>query len=197
MHPTIPYTYDARPDTGVSNVTLGVWLFLASEVMLFGGLFSAYFMLRAGAATWGPGGAHLGFAVLNTVLLLASGVALSRAPGRAREDDARGFRLWVVAAIVLAVVFLGVKALEYSDDVLLGWYPRTSTRMAVYYLLTGVHALHVIGGLVVDLRLALTRSSTWVRDGRVAIAARTQAALLYWVFVDIIWIVLVVLLYVT
>lgn len=196
MPPTpIPFTYDARPDTGVSNVALGVWLFLASEVMLFGGLFSAYFMLRAGAVDWGAGGAHLGLALLNTALLLAAGGALGAALARARRGDAHGFRACLVLSLALALAFLGAKGFEYADDVAHGWFPRTSTRWALYYLLTAVHALHVLGGIVVNSRLALTAPAA-VREMQPAVAGRTRAALLYWSFVDVVWIVLVALLYV-
>ena len=70
---SIPYTVERRPDTGVNNVQMGIWLFLASEVMLFGGLFSAYFMLRAGSLTpWVPLRDHLGSALLSTALLMVA-----------------------------------------------------------------------------------------------------------------------------
>jgi cytochrome c oxidase subunit III len=70
----IPYTVERRPDTGINNVLLGTWLFLASEVMLFGGLFSAYVLLRAGATAWPEGSSvsSVPLGALNTLVLLAS-----------------------------------------------------------------------------------------------------------------------------
>ena len=74
----IPYTVEPRPDTGVYNGKLGIWLFLASEVMLFGALFSSYVLLRVGAPTW-PHGAdilNVPLATLNTMVLITSSVTM-------------------------------------------------------------------------------------------------------------------------
>src|SRR5262245_56919394 len=74
----IPYTTDVRPDTGLSNPKLGVWLFLASEVMLFGSLFSSYALLRTGAPSWPDQSSIVSvpLATLNTVVLIASSVTM-------------------------------------------------------------------------------------------------------------------------
>jgi len=88
----IPYTAEARPDTGVSNVTLGFWLFIASEVMLFGALFSSYALLRVSAAAWPSGSALLSLTLgtANTALLMLL-TAIAWRAGRARPGgDARG-----------------------------------------------------------------------------------------------------------
>jgi heme/copper-type cytochrome/quinol oxidase subunit 3 len=192
----IPYTVERRPDTGVNNVKLGVWLFLASEAMLFAGLFSAYFTLRAGSVEpWQPFIAHRTFAIINTALLLGAGGALVFAVRMARARRIQAFRGWMFAAVLLSVAFLGLKALEYFDATEMGWYPRTSTQWAMYYLLTGVHALHVIGGALVNARLAATGSAAWVGSAPNVIN-RVEGAALYWYFVDLIWIILFVLLYV-
>lgn len=192
----IPYTVERRPDTGVNNVQLGIWLFLASEAMLFGGLFSAYFTLRAGSLEpWQPFLAHRALATVNTVLLLGAGTALVFGVRMARARRIPAFRGWMAAGVLLSVAFLGVKALEYFDAVAMGWYPRTSTQWATYYLLTGVHALHVVGGVLVNVRLAATGTAAW-RGSAPAVINRVEAAALYWYFVDLIWIILFVLLYV-
>jgi len=192
----IPYTVERRPDTGVNNVQLGVWLFLASEVMLFGGLFSAYFTLRAGAAEpWLPHVAHRTTAIVNTILLLGAGGSLAMATGSARRGEIRPYRLWMGAAILLGVLFCGLKGMDYFDFYAMHWLPSTSTRYATYFLLTGVHALHVVGGLAVCVRLLATSSASWVHDAP-AVVNRVAAAALYWYFVDAVWLVLFVLLYV-
>ena len=74
----IPYTVEARPDTGLNNVKLGIWLFLASAVMLFGSLFAAYILLRTGNPAWGAGAELLSSpqATLNTVVLITSSVTM-------------------------------------------------------------------------------------------------------------------------
>src|SRR6185436_14460116 len=95
----IPYTVERRPDTGVNNVQLGIWLFLASEVMLFGGLFSAYFTLRAGAPQrWAPLGAHMDAALVSTVLLFGATGAFAMALRSARASRLPAFRVWIGAA---------------------------------------------------------------------------------------------------
>src|SRR3954465_8803777 len=190
----IPYTVERRPDTGVNNVTLGVWLFVASEAMLFCGLFSAYFLLRAGAITWGWS-PHKDLAQLNTAVLLAATAAFTLAVRAARRRTLSMYRVWLGVSIALALAFLGVKSYEYADDFALALYPRVSTRIALYYLLTGVHALHVAGGISVDAWLLATGRRRWEQDSA-AVVNRVEATALYWLFVDIIWLCLLVLLYV-
>jgi cytochrome c oxidase subunit 3 len=90
-------------------------------------------------------------------------------------------------------VFLVVKSIEYSGEVSLGLVPSVNTAVAMYYLLTGVHALHVVGGLVANLWVI-----AGVRSRPAAMTAgRVQALSLYWLFVDVVWIVIFVLLYLT
>jgi|SRR5436190_211151 heme/copper-type cytochrome/quinol oxidase subunit 3 len=199
----IPYTVERRPDTGVNNVKLGMWLFLASEAMLFAGLFSAYFMLRAGAAEpWQPLRDHLGAAARNTVVLMASTGAFGAAVAAARARTVMpvwggmlAFRLWLNSSALFALAFCVVKAGEYAALFAQGLGPATNTQLSVYFLLTGVHLLHVAGGIVVCLWLALTRPATWAAAPPVVIN-RLEAAMLYWYFVDLVWLMLVVLLYV-
>jgi len=191
----IPYTVERRPDTGMNNVKLGVWLFLASEVMLFGGLFSAYFMLRAGMAAWTPLESHRTIAMINTAFLVASGLAFSVATDAARAADVRRFRVWSVLCLAMAFEFIAFKSLEYTLAMHDGLYPRTSTEGALYYLLTGVHAAHVFGGMLVTLWLAMTRTRTW-QDHAPVVINRLEATALYWYFVDVVWLIIFVLLYV-
>jgi heme/copper-type cytochrome/quinol oxidase subunit 3 len=192
----IPYTVERRPDTGVNNVQLGIWLFLASEAMLFGGLFSAYFMLRAGApAPWLPLTGHFTAAMVSTALLFGSTAAFATAARAARALRIPAFRGWMAVSIVLAFLFLPYKGLQYVDLAESGIHPSTSTMWATYFLLTGVHALHVFGGLFANLRLLTASTSSWVGSAPAAIN-RVEATGLYWYFVDLVWVVLFVLFYV-
>ena len=180
----IPYTAEARPDTGVSNVTLGFWLFIASEVMLFGALFSSYALLRVSAAAW-PSGRDLLSLTLgtaNTALLMLL-TAIAWRAGRTRPAAARGL-LTIVSA--LALVFLTIKGFEYAGKWQLGQVPATSTFFAMYYTLTGIHALHVLGGIVANL---------WVMAGAASVgdaltSARLRVVSHYWVFVDLVWLMI-------
>ena len=183
----IHYTLERRSDTGVSNTTLGLWLFLASEVMLFGALFSAYALLRVSAPAWPSGRTVLDPALggLNTLVLLAATMALWRA--RAQGGDWPRRMLWLSTAC--AVVFLSIKAFEYRAEIRHGSLPSVNTFLATYFTLTGLHALHVIGGIVANI---------WTLAGRAgdAMAAnRLKLVSLYWTFVDAVWIVIFVLMY--
>jgi heme/copper-type cytochrome/quinol oxidase subunit 3 len=185
----IPYTVDRRSDTGVTNVTMGIWLFLASEVMLFGALFSSYALLRYAAADW-PSGLDVlspGLGALNTVLL----VLMTAAAWRAARASGPAARRLVVVSSLFAAGFLVVKGVEYSQEIALGLVPSVSTFLATYYVLTGLHALHVICGLV---------ANAWILAGAARVgermtAGRLRAAALYWMFVDVVWFVIFVLMY--
>jgi heme/copper-type cytochrome/quinol oxidase subunit 3 len=194
MMDAAPYTVERRPDTGVNNVKLGVWLFLASEVMLFGGLFSAYFTLRSDAASWAPLVSHRPIAFVNTALLLVAGAAFAAGIKAARGRNVARFRYATAGALVLAAGFLVLKGIEYTRAIHEGMLPRTSTEAGLYYLLTGVHAVHVLGGIIVSVWLVATSRTVW--DAEPArVVNRLEATALYWYFVDAIWVVLVVLLY--
>jgi heme/copper-type cytochrome/quinol oxidase subunit 3 len=169
-------------------------VFLASDVLLFGGLFSAYFMLRAGSITWGWS-PHRHLAIANTVNLLTSTVCFAAAIAAARDRRISQFRQLTWIGLVLGVIFLGVKAYEYQDDLALALYPRTSTRIGLYYLLTAVHAAHVVGGLIVSGRLVLARAKDCSEPAGMLVN-RAEAALLYWAFLTIVWVIIVLLFYV-
>ena len=98
----IPYTVSIRPDTGLNNGRLGIWLFLASEVMLFGALFATYILLRTGAETW-PAGRELlnvPLATLNTVVLIVSSVTMVMAWASLARNKFGTFRIWMGATIL-------------------------------------------------------------------------------------------------
>jgi cytochrome c oxidase subunit III len=189
----IPHTVEVRPDTGVNNVILGTWLFLASEVMLFGGLFSAYVLLRSGAESWPHGSEILNrsLGAIDTVVLLASTAAFAFA--RRRADGARA-RVLIGVSAAFCVLFLGIKTFEYTAELRRGMYPATSTFLALYYLLTAVHAFHVAGGAAVNAYLAFAGSRSTGFDVR-RFRNRLSAMALYWYFVDLIWLCIFVLLY--
>jgi heme/copper-type cytochrome/quinol oxidase subunit 3 len=187
----IPYTIERRADTGVNNVTLGIWLFIASEVMLFGALFSSYALLRISAPIWPRGFDVLGvgFGTANTVILSIMTALILRA----RAVDARMARRLVLAGSALAIVFLLIKGFEWRGEIRDGLVPSVNTFLAMYFTLTGLHALHVIAGLVANAwALAGAR-----RVGDAMTAGRIRSLALYWAFVDVVWLVLFLLFYLT
>lgn len=114
----IPYTVTARPDTGLYSAKIGIWLFLASEAMLFGGLFSSYVFLRMGAGPglWPHGLLNVPVGTLNTAILILSSVTVVMAWAALKMRQFANYRRWMATTIGLAVVFLGIKLVyEYPQ----------------------------------------------------------------------------------
>ncbi|RPH37896.1 heme-copper oxidase subunit III [bacterium] len=181
----------------MNNARLGLWLFLASEAMLFGGLISAYVFLRTGSASgeFGSRLSEIPLAGFNTLVLLASSAAITFSVWSLRDKSFARHRLLLGATILLGTLFLGVKWLDYSHKLSHGLYPASSTYLAIYFTLTGVHALHVIGGIAVNSYLWITARRLWKKEPE-RLLSRLAAAALYWNFVDAVWLVLFLLLYV-
>ena len=161
MSISIPYEVTPRRDTGVNNAKLGIWLFLASEVMLFGGLFASYVFLRIGAESW-PGmlAGHeynraadvlnVPLATLNTLVLIASSVTIVMSWASLKLNDFKKYRFYMSLTLLAAFVFLIIKAFEYGDKFSHGYLPSSSTFLAIYFTMTGLHALHVTGGIILN-----------------------------------------------
>lgn len=197
----IPYTTTARPDTGVNNPTLGIWLFLSSEIMLFGSLFSAYALIRGGAAQWPDQSSILSvpLGTINTVLLVLSSVTLGRALSALRgSTDGRGagsYRLLMGATILLGLLFLGIKGFEWNDKLAHGLVPATNNFLGLYFTMTGVHAAHLVAGILVNAYLLGPGMRLW-RTEPERYVGRVTVARLYWNLVDAVWIALFVVLHV-
>ena len=183
---------------------LGMWVFLATEILFFGGLFFAYLY---GRGHWPEGFALAGrhtdvlLGTLNTTVLLTSSFAVAVAVAAAEHDRRRWVArlLWLTAA--LGVVFLVIKGTEYrhdwaehllpGPDFVLAATPGAELFFVLYFLTTGLHAVHLTIGIVVMAVFAAgtEHASGWAHPPRLQIAA------LYWHFVDVIWIFLYPLLY--
>jgi cytochrome c oxidase subunit 3 len=265
----IPYTVQNRPDTGIYNAKLGIWLFLASEVMLFGGLFSAYVLLRVGAAPgdWPHGWLNVTLGTVNTMLLAMSAITTLLAWAACKVRDFTKFKIFHACTIVLALTFLGIKTYEYHDKLThyevqltdghfadghfveqskdfdvakktgsitlhghivedrreiidlrspeahaakheeitiaatdikkMGNYgPAHNTFTAIYFTLTGLHALHILGGTLVIFYLWGPGSRMWKTDPE-RFTNRIEVSGLFWHFVDLVWIFLFPVLYLT
>ncbi len=171
-----------------TNVGMVVWL--ASELMFFSGLFAAWFTLRAGTTTWPPEGVELETArtAAATVVLLASSATMHLAAAAARRDDRAGSVRWLVATVAMGAVFIANQALEYAEA---SFQIGSHAYGSIFYLMTGFHGLHVIGGLVFLLAIA------GVVGGRSrAPAGRTvEMAAYYWHFVDVVWVAMFTVVY--
>jgi cytochrome c oxidase subunit 3 len=190
----IPYTVEERPDTGLTNGKLGIWLFLASEVMLFGALFSTYIILRTGAPEWPHGELNVLLGAINTVILITSSVTMVMAWASLKLKDWAKHRLYLIATFVLAGIFLVNKYFEYKDHFDRGETPAHSTFTAIYFTLTGLHGLHILGGMVVMLYFLGPGTRLWKKNPD-QFTNRIEYTGLYWHFVDLVWIFLFPILY--
>lgn len=192
----IPYTTEIRPDTGVTNPKLGIWLFLASEVMLFGSLFSSYALLRIGAPTWPEQSAILSvpLATLNTIILISSSVTMVLAWAALKSGHLPRYRVYMGVTTLCGLAFMVVKAFEYGDKFSHGLVPSSSNFLGLYFTLTGLHALHVLGGMVVNTYLWGPGTRMW-QTNRERFTNRVEVAGIYWHFVDLVWIFLFPVLY--
>ena len=188
---------------------LAMWIFLGSETLLFAGLFALYSAYRAEYAQDFAIAVHHNNAVIgtaNTTILITSSFLVAWALYTLRHGRPRTTVLALCGAIVLGLSFLGLKTIEYrshlAEGLGPGWYYASSELpnvgsnafFTLYYFMTSLHAIHVIAGITILAWLALR-----VRRGRTTPARHTELELggLYWHLVDIVWIFLWPLLYLT
>ena len=287
----IPYNVTARPDTGLYNAKIGIWLFLASEVMLFGGLFSGYIFLRLGASPgfWPHGLLNVPVGTMNTFILIGSSVTVVLAWASLKMRQFTQYKIWMSITVICGIIFLFVKLYyewpqkfqhfgayikedklaKYEDylgnehlaseglprrveitghlelpegyksfdqvindpkiteyevaldalnadpknpamdrphflplkvsekvikidkeDVRFAsvFAPRHSSYFAVYFTITGLHGLHVLGGIIVFIYFLLPASTAIYRANPEHLANRVEVAGLFWHFVDLVWI---------
>jgi cytochrome c oxidase subunit 3 len=286
----IPYTLTARPDTGLYNGKLGIWLFLASEVMLFGAIFTAYLFMRLGAedGTWPDHIQSVPIGFANTCILIASSITMVWAWVALKERKFNTYRLALFLTICCGVAFLCLKAVEYhskfnhlgvmikadaiekylpqlqkmdayvgaiptqhvfevrsedvkntdgdsftfvpdknphylvnlspgkgasapeaaadedatitiqKSDVERSGYllPAYGTYYAIYFFVTGLHAMHIIGGIVV-MTYFLTIGSRLYKRNPEQLSNRIEVTGIFWHFVDLVWITVFPILYLT
>ena len=190
----IPYITEERPDSGLTNGKLGIWLFLASEVMLFGALFSTYIILRQGALEWPHGELNVWLGMGNTFILIASSVTMVMSWVMLKLGNFSRGRIYLAITFGLAALFLVNKYFEYADHWAKGEGPWHSTFLAIYYTLTGLHGLHILGGMIVMAYL-LGPGAKLFRSNPEQFTNRIEYTGLYWHFVDLVWIFLFPILY--
>jgi cytochrome c oxidase subunit 3 len=182
-------------EAGMPTPLVGMLLFIASEVMFFGGLFASYFNARAiHTGEWGPpSGAPeleiLPIALPITIILVASSFTMQFGVWAIRRGDQRAMRNWTILTLVLGVIFLIGQIYDYTT---LGFGISDGAFGTVFYTLTGFHGAHVFGGAV-GLTILAARASQgqFSRQNHVAV----EAISFYWHFVDVVWIALFATLY--
>jgi cytochrome c oxidase subunit III len=177
-----------HPQEGMPTALVGMLLFIASEVMFFGGLFATYFSARASVPVgeWGPPeGAHeldIALAGVLTAILLASSFTMQFGVWAIRRGDVGKMKMWTGITLVLGVLFLLGQLYDYS---VLGFSIADSSFGTTFYTLTGFHGAHVFGG-VVGLTVILARAMRGQFSSRNHVAV--EAVSMYWHFVDVVWI---------
>lgn len=259
----IPYTTEIRRDTGLYNAKLGIWLFLASEVMLFGALFSSYILLRVGAdpGVWPHGLLNVKIGTVNTIVLIVSSITVVLSWTALKMGDFQKYRRIQAITLACALIFVLVKSYEYYDKfthfevilndgrvidghlhgktdgfvvihgfefppdaagmnkhpleqemkkagrhhediriprgdikVMESYGPWHNNYLGIYFVLTGLHALHVIGGALVIGFIWGPGARMWRSDPERYIN-RVEVSGLFWHFVDLVWIFLFPILY--
>ena len=179
----------------METARLGIWVFLATEVLLFGGLFTAYTVFRIRYPELFHA-EHLKLSRplggLNTVILITSSLTMAMAVDAARQGRRGRLQLFLLCTILLAGGFLGVKFVEWSGEFHHGNLPSSNLFFSLYFTLTGLHGLHVLAGMAV-----LTAFLVMTRQGRFTRTYHTPVEIggLYWHFVDLVWIYLFPLIY--
>ena len=184
---------------GISNPILGMILFITSEVMFFSGLFAAYFSTRAANQPWPPAAFKdtlnpLSLIMVATIILITSSFTCQFAVWSIRKGDRKGFIRNISITFVLGIIFLVLQVYDYSllfaDGLTLGSGPFGTT----YFTLTGFHGAHVFGGVLM-LGVILYRGMAGQFSSKHHDAV--EAVSLYWHFVDVVWILLFSILYLT
>jgi cytochrome c oxidase subunit III len=205
-HPALKHHFDNLAQQREASA-LGMWVFLVTEILFFGGLFAAYMVYRA----WYPeafdaASHHLDIFLgsVNTVVLILSSLTMALAVHGAETGNRRMIMLFLGLTILLGTVFLGIKAVEYSHKFHEGLVPgagfvfheadprHAAVFFSLYFMMTGLHALHMIIGIGI---LGVLLFMAWRGAFTPAYNTPVEVAGLYWHFVDIVWIFLFPMLY--
>jgi len=205
-HPALAHHFESLAQQKQAS-SLGMWVFLVTEILFFGGAFLAYIVYRSAYPEAFAGASHhldVTLGAINTAVLIVSSLTMALAVHAAQTGRRRGTIGFLLATMVLGAAFLVIKAVEYGhkfeDGLLPGphfSYPGGGARQAelffsIYFAMTGLHALHMIVGL------GLLATLVWLAArGRFSPGYNTPVEMigLYWHFVDIVWIFLFPLLY--
>ena len=180
---------------GLPVTLMGMWLFVASEIMFFGALFASYFTVRRSADSWPPEGTPEISPVLPgilTLILLSSSVTQHRAVEALKKGDRRGLVRGLAATVLLGAIFLAGEGYEWMRLIDEGFTVSTNVYGTLFFMMTGFHGLHLLGGLLI-LLLALRRATVAPLEHQRT--ASMEAATYYWHFVDFVWLALATSLY--
>jgi len=205
-HPALAHQFDSLGQQ-TEAATLGMWVFLVTEVLFFGGLFLTYTVYRSFYPAAFSAASHeldILLGGINTAVLITSSLTMALAVHAAQLGQRRLLMIFLVVTMVLGTVFLGIKAVEYYHKFAEHHVPGATFQFerehqrhaqiffSLYFIMTGLHAIHMIIGIGVLLVMWI-----WAWRGRITTdyAGPIEISGLYWHFVDIVWIFLFPLLY--
>ncbi len=190
----LPATHGNDAADARTNLLLGVKLGILSEVMLFGALFAAYFVERAGSVGWPPSASglerpELVLPGINTILLVTSSFTMQWAVRAARAGSRSSILRWLGLTLMLGSVFIVIQGYEFASN---GFGLSSGIFGSTFYILTGFHGAHVLAGLGL-LAIVANRA----RKGLISAERHTavEATSYYWHFVDAVWLFLFTTLY--
>ena len=205
-HPALAHHFEDLEQQNEA-ATLGMWVFLVTEILFFGGLFVTYLVYRSSYPGAFSAASHemvIWAGTLNTAVLITSSLTMALAVRAAQLGDRRSLIWLLLATMALGCVFLGVKAFEYRTEFIEHHVPgpgfqfegpylrQAQIFFSLYFVMTGLHALHMIIGLgIMAVMLWWSIRGTITRE----YASPIEISGLYWHFVDIVWIFLFPLLY--
>jgi cytochrome c oxidase subunit 3 len=214
--PILSHQFD-DVDQQTEASTLGMWLFLATEVMFFGGLLTAYAVYRTTApreVALASKELNVALGCINTVVLLGSSLTMAMGVRAAGLRAQRELVMWLALTMVLGTAFLGIKAVEWTADYHEHLIPGVNFQVpekdrtiveqeglrpgkmelffVLYFFMTGLHAIHLIIGVVLVGVMANLSWRGWFSGGG---ATQIEVTGLYWHFIDIVWVFLYPLLY--
>ncbi len=192
--PVIHETFE-HTSLGVDNRKMGVWVFLASEAVFFGGLITTFVISNARnqQPPYAKDVLSLPLVSVNTFILIASSLAMVTALSRAQEENLRGAIRWLITTAVLGLAFLGGQAYEFTHLYLSGLSLGQNLFGASFFTLTGTHGLHVLSGIIwITLIIFQLRRFHGAPEQA---AMKIELTGLYWHFVDLIWIIIFTVVY--
>ncbi len=180
--------------TGLPNIKLGMWIFLASECLLFGALITTYVLYR-GASIKGPYPKDvfdIPYTSVSSFVLLASSLTMVLALAAIQRGDQGKLRVWLLATAMLGMTFVGGQVYEFTTFYHEGLSLSTNLFGTTFFVLTGFHGVHVTVGILMLLSLASLSFSGRLPQER---SMTVELVGLYWHFVDIVWIVIFTVVY--
>lgn len=185
-------THVMTPDASqVPNGRAAMWWVIASEIVIFGGIIASYILYRMRYPEWGEYASHTStlMGAINTMVLLTSSYIVVLAHEAANKKDFKKVGQYLLMTVICGFMFLGIKSIEYTTEISHGYTISANLFWSFYFLMTGLHGLHVIAGMTA---LWIVRSDAMKGKN----LHRVEMAGLYWHLVDIVWIFLFPLLYI-